>query len=67
MEVTIKPHGHQFLSGRNILSVKVTWPDGKVTIEKFADVLVKIKNQEIIPTNSTEFILMLGLEYMYGV
>jgi hypothetical protein len=64
--VEIMPHGHRFQNGRNALMVKVVYPDG-VKIEPFGEVLTKIKNKEIDPSNSTEFILELGLNYLYGI
>ena len=60
MNVTIKPYGLRFLSGRNILMVKINYEDGSIKIEKYSDVITMIKNGEIVPTNSTEFVIMMG-------
>ena len=67
MNVTIKPYGHRFLSGRNIFMVKIDYEDGSIKIEKYSDVITMIKNGEITPTNSTEFVIMMGENFMYGV
>lgn len=67
MNVTIKPYGLRFLSGRNILMVKIDYEDGSIKIEKYSDVITMIKNGEIVPTNSTEFVIMMGENFMYGV
>lgn len=67
MNVTIKPHGHKFLGGRNILMVRIDYEDGSVKIEKYSEVIQMIEQSEIVPTNSTEFVILMGKNYMYGV